>query len=161
MSQPTAPSGWVAGRAHFFPIRVYFEDTDAGRVVYHATYLRYAERARTEFLRAAGVPHHELMQHERLVFVVRSASVEYLRPARLDDSLLVVSRVKELGGASVMLDQRVMAGDITLVGMRIGLVATDLSAGRARRIPARWREAFASLLENEEGAGAKVPRKEF
>ena len=153
MSQPTAPSGWVAGRAHFFPIRVYFEDTDAGGVVYHATYLRYAERARTEFLRAIGVPHQELMECCGLVFVVRSASVEYHRPARLDDSLLVVSRVAELGGASVMLDQRVQAGDITLAGMRIGLVATDLSAGRARRIPVRWREAFAALLEKEEGAG--------
>jgi acyl-CoA thioester hydrolase len=140
---------------------VYFEDTDAGGVVYHATYLRYAERARTEFLRAAGVPHHELMTGEGLVFVVRSAAVEYLRPARLDDSLLVVTRVAGLGRASVMLDQLVRAGDATLASMRIGLVCTDLAAGKARKIPARWRDMFAALLDGEEGAGTKAPRKEF
>lgn len=153
MSSTTTPSGWVEGRTHFFPVRVYFEDTDAGGVVYHATYLRYAERARTEFLRACGVPHQELMAVQGLVFVVRSALVEYLRPARLDDSLLVASRVRELGGASVTLDQRVLAGVITVARMRIGLVATDLSAGRPRRIPARWREALAPLPEGEQDAG--------
>jgi acyl-CoA thioester hydrolase len=160
MTPPTAPSGWVAGRAHFFPVRVYFEDTDAGGVVYHATYLRFAERARTEFLRETGVPHHELMRHEGLVFVVRSAAVEYLLPARLDDSLVLVTRVVRLGGASVTLDQRAVLAGTVCAGMRIRLVATDLAAGKPRRIPARWREKFATLLGDEEGAG-HPPRKEF
>jgi acyl-CoA thioester hydrolase len=137
---------------------VYFEDTDAGGVVYHATYLRYAERARTEFLRATGVPHHELMADEGLVFVVRSAAIEYLRIARLDESLVVVTRVAALGGASVMLQQDVQRTGETVASLRIGLVATDLAAGKARRIPLRWRAVLAGLLE--EGAGDQPPRKE-
>jgi acyl-CoA thioester hydrolase len=160
MTPRTPDGGWVAGRAHFLPLRVYFEDTDAGGVVYHAAYLRYAERARTEFLREAGVPHHELMRDEGLVFVVRSAAVDYLRPARLDDSLLVVTRVAGLGGASVTLDQQVTRDGQVCAGLRIGLVATDIAAGRPRRIPARWRDTFAILLGDEEGAG-RPPRKEL
>jgi acyl-CoA thioester hydrolase len=155
----TPPSGWVEGRAHFFPIRVYFEDTDAGQVVYHATYLRFAERARTEFLRATGAPHSELMADEGLVFVVRSAAIDYLRTARLDDSLLVVTRVAALGGASVTLAQDVRRDAETVACLRIGLVATDLAAGKARRIPPRWRAVFAGLLD-EEGAEDQPPRKE-
>jgi acyl-CoA thioester hydrolase len=154
------PSGWVADRAHHFAIRVYFEDTDAGGVVYHATYLRFAERARTEFLRATGVPHCELMHDAGLVFVVRSAAVEYLRTARLDDSLLVVTRVARLGGASVMLDQHVMRGDEAIATLRIGLVATDIAAAKARRIPPRWRRVFAALAGDEEGTGEPPPAKE-
>lgn len=145
--RPTeAPVGWVEQGAHHFPVRVYFEDTDAGQVVYHATYLRYAERARTEFLRASGAPHAEFMAGEGLVFVVRSVAVEYLRPARLDDSLLVVSRVVRLGGASVGLDQVVWRGADRVATLAVGLVAMGLASGRPERIPARWRAVFAALL---------------
>lgn len=150
----------VAEAAHYFPVRVYYADTDAGGVVYHATYLDFAERARTEFLRSLGVPHHELMAGEGLVFVVRAAHVEYQRPARLDDSLTVVSRIVALGGASVTLGQDVMRGAETMATLRIRLVATDLSEGRARRIPRRWRAAFAALLVAEEGGGETPARKE-
>ena len=165
MTPEPPASGTVASRAHYFPVRVYYEDTDAGGVVYHATYLGFAERARTEFLRAAGLPHHELMSAHGLVFVVRSAHVEYQRPARLDDSLTVVSRIVGLGGASVTLDQRVMRDDAVLARLRIGLVAADLSEGRARRIPRAWRDMFAALLVEEESRGdhggdQKSPRKE-
>lgn len=147
MAANEAPCGWVEGRAHHFPVRVYFEDTDAGQVVYHATHLRYAERARTEFLRAAGAPHAEFMAREGLVFVVRSVAVEYLRPARLDDSLLVVSRVVRLGGASVGLDQVVWRGADRVATLAVGLVAMGLASARPERIPPRWRAVFAALLD--------------
>ena len=76
---------------HRYAVRVYYEDTDAGGVVYHATYLRFAERARTEALRDAGIPHAELVERFTLMFVVRRIEVDYLRPARLDESLTVVT----------------------------------------------------------------------
>ena len=80
-------------------MRVYYEDTDAGGVVYHATYLRFAERARTEALRDAGIPHAELLERFTLMFVVRRIEVDYLRPARLDDLLIVVTEPLAVGGA--------------------------------------------------------------
>src|SRR5690242_6692965 len=96
------PSTRADGR-HCYPVRVYYEDTDAGGVVYHATYLRYAERARTEALRDAGIPHAELVERFSLMFVVRSIEVDYLRPARLDESLIVVTEPLAVGGATVTL----------------------------------------------------------
>src|ERR1700743_2725756 len=92
---------------HRYPVRVYYEDTDAGGVVYHATYLRYAERARTEALRDLGIPHAELVERYTLMFMVRRIEVDYLRPARLDDSLTVVTEPLAVGGASMTLRQDV------------------------------------------------------
>src|SRR6185437_10123246 len=98
------PSTSRDGR-HRYAVRVYYEDTDAGGVAYHATYLRFAERARTEALRDAGIPHAELLQRFTLMFVVRHVEVDYLRPARLDDSLTVVTEPLVVGGATVTLRQ--------------------------------------------------------
>ena len=94
---PCRPDG-----RHRYAVRVYYEDTDAGGVVYHATYLRFAERARTEALRDLGIPHAELLQKFTLMFVVRRIEVDYLRPARLDNSLTVVTEPRAVGGASVL-----------------------------------------------------------
>src|SRR5689334_23672771 len=88
---------------HVFPVRVYYEDTDAGGIVYHANYLRFAERARTEVLRDLGVPHADLVRDWKLMFVVRRAKLDYLRPARLDDSLAVVTEPVEMRAAVVKL----------------------------------------------------------
>ncbi len=88
---------------HRYAVRVYYEDTDAGGIVYHATYLRYAERARTEALRDLGIPHAELVQRCNLMFVVRRIEVDYLRAARLDDSLVVETEILVAGGASATL----------------------------------------------------------
>ncbi len=88
-------------RPHRYTLRVYYEDTDAGGVVYHATYLRFAERARTEALRDLGIPHAELVEQYGLMFMVRRIKVDYLRPARLDESLVVVTEPLAVGAASV------------------------------------------------------------
>src|SRR5882757_6079492 len=85
--------------------RVYYEDTDAGGVVYHANYLRFAERARTEALRDIGVPHAELVEQHGLMFMVRRVKLDYLGPARLDDSLMVITHPLEVGAASTTLRQ--------------------------------------------------------
>jgi len=87
-------------KKHRYEVRVYFEDTDAGGIVYHATYLRFAERARSECLRDLGFPHAELVARHGMFFVVRRAKLDYLRPARLDDLLVVTTEVLTVGGAS-------------------------------------------------------------
>src|SRR6201986_1521280 len=92
---------------HRYTLRVYYEDTDAGGVVYHACYLRFAERARTEALRDAGIPHAELLANHGVMFMVRRIEVYYLRSARLDDSLTVVTESLMVGGASATLVQDV------------------------------------------------------
>src|ERR1700728_4759676 len=92
---------------HRYAIRVYYEDTDAGGVVYHANYLRYAERARTEALRDAGIPHAELVETFGLMFMVHRAEIDYVRPAMLDDLLVVETETTDVGGASIQLRQTV------------------------------------------------------
>ena len=93
--------------AHSFPLRIYYEDTDAGGIVYHASYLRFAERARTEWLRDLGVNQDALKQEQSLGFVVTRLHIDYLRPARLDDELVVQTRLLELGRATLKLRQEV------------------------------------------------------
>ncbi len=139
-------SGPPAG-CHVFALRVYYEDTDAGGIVYHASYLRFAERARTEALRALGVPHAELAELCGLIFVVRRIKVDYLRPARLDDALAVTTRVASLAGAAVGLVQEIRCegGDATLVRLEVDLAAVRRGDGRPARLPPRWREALARL----------------
>ncbi len=133
---------------HEYRCRIYFEDTDAGGVVYHANYLKLAERARTEALRDAGVPHAELAAQHGLIFMVRRAKLDYLRPARLDDSLIVASRVLILGAASVELRQSFFRADgdgRALVVADVLLACVRPTDMRAVRMPARWRDALAAL----------------
>src|SRR5438045_7216383 len=99
------PASMPPDGRHRYAVRVYYEDTDAGGVVYHANYLRFAERARTEALRDMGVPHAELVSQHGLMFMVRRVKLDYLGPARLDDSLVVVTRPLEIGAAVLDLRQ--------------------------------------------------------
>ena len=143
-----APS--TADGAHLYRCRVYFEDTDAAGVVYYANYLKLAERARTEALRDRGVPHAEMAQQHGLSFMVRRAKLDYLHPARLDDSLVVASRPLTVGAASVDLRQtffRAEEMDRPLVVAEVLLACVRRSDMRAARMPARWREALATLAK--------------
>jgi acyl-CoA thioester hydrolase len=140
-------------RPHSFPIRVYFEDTDAGGMVYHANYLRWAERARTEALREAGLPHQELVEREGAILVVRRVEVEYVRPARLDDAVTVETRVLAVRGATLVLDQRARKDGADLAVMRVELACLDRAGLRPRRIPEPWRTA----IGGGEAAPAAVP----
>jgi acyl-CoA thioester hydrolase len=123
---------------HIFPIRVYFEDTDAGGMVYHANYLRFMERARTEMLRTLDADHSRMMKDDGAMFVVKSCDVEYHKPARLDDALEVHSSVVETGNASLELQQDVKKDGVLLVSARVRLACTSL-AGQPCRIPAAIR----------------------
>lgn len=134
-------------KAHRYPVRVYYEDTDAGGIVYHANYLRFAERGRTEALRDLGVPHAEMSALHGLFFMVRRIKVDYLAPARLDDSLVVETTTLAVGGATVDLRQDVVrAGDDALLArLELQLVCGRISDQRPARIPPRWREAMLRL----------------
>jgi acyl-CoA thioester hydrolase len=123
-------------------LRVYYEDTDAAGIVYHARYLGFAERARTEALREAGVPHDELVTRFGLIFVVRRVEMDYLRPVRLDAEVIVETGPWALGAATVDVRQRfVVAGEDT-GRLRIGLACVRLADSRPARIPQRWRDAL-------------------
>jgi acyl-CoA thioester hydrolase len=148
---PPVTADWSG---HRYTVRVYYEDTDAGGVVYHANYLRFAERARTEALRDLAVSHAELTEKFGLMFMVRRVNLDYLAPARLDDSLVVVTRPLAVRGASVELRQSFLhatARDAGGGGMRILAVVEPLLAcvrvadGRPARIPPRWRDALVNM----------------
>jgi acyl-CoA thioester hydrolase len=132
---------------HRYTLRVYYEDTDAGGVVYHANYLRFAERARTEALRDLGVPHAQMTSQHGLFFMVRRLKVDYLAPARLDDQLLVVTRTTALRAASVELRQSILRPGAArpLVVLEVLLACVRAADQRPGRVPARWREALMSL----------------
>jgi acyl-CoA thioester hydrolase len=136
------------GRHHYF-VRVYFEDTDAGGVVYHANYLRFAERARTEAMRDIGAPHAEMTSQAGLIFMVRRVKLDYLAPARVDDLLLVTTELQAVGAASVKIRQTFKladASDALLAILEVQLACVRLGDARAARIPPRWREAMARRL---------------
>jgi acyl-CoA thioester hydrolase len=135
----------AAAVAHHFPIRVYYEDTDAGGIVYYANYLKFAERARTEMLREAGFHHTAMMQGEGLMLAVRRATADYLRPAKLDDALDIATSVVGLGAATIELDQSIRreGQELCRVVVTIACVGRD---GRPARLPAALRAALAAHL---------------
>jgi acyl-CoA thioester hydrolase len=127
------------------PIRVYYEDTDAASVVYYANYLKYLERARTEWLRALGFDQGALMARTGLGFAVRSISAEYLKPARLDDALQVISRIESHGRVQVVFDQRIERGEQTLLTAKVRIACMDLNRGKAAPMPLDIYQQFEKL----------------
>ena len=137
--------GEIRGGRHHQRVRVYYEDTDFTGIVYHANYLRYMERGRTNYLRLIGADHRVLFEAAQkeapgFAFVVRAMTLDYLKPAKMDDILDVITEPGEVKGASVLLRQRVMRADELLVeaGVRVAFV----SGGRARPIPKPLRAAM-------------------
>jgi acyl-CoA thioester hydrolase len=121
---------------HFrLPLRVYYEDTDAGGVVYYANYLAFMERARTEWLRSIGYENQQLIDELGLLFAVRRACVDYLGPARLDDLLEVVARISVVKRASLVFEQQILRGDTLLCRGEITLVCVDRESFRPTAIP--------------------------
>ncbi len=120
---------------HTWPVRVYWEDTDAGGVVYYANYLKFLERARSEWLRALGIGQAELAGREGVVFVVRHVAADFLRPARFDDLLEIRSQLCELGGASLTLEQAVLRDATVLLTARVRIACVRSGDFRPARIP--------------------------
>ncbi|RKP50942.1 tol-pal system-associated acyl-CoA thioesterase [Trinickia fusca] len=129
-SRPEAESGFT------WPIRVYYEDTDAGGIVFYANYLKYFERARTEWLRACGIDQCRLADETGIMFVVRHTAVDYRAPARLDDQLTIVSRIEKLGRASVDFAQQAWRGDVLLATGDIRVACVERTALKPAALPA-------------------------
>jgi len=136
LSHPPADGLWV---------RVYYEDTDFSGRVYHASYLKFLERGRTEWLRARGVAHRDLMEKESVAFAVRSLKIEYLQPAAMDDLLRVETAIAAARGASIRFQQRIVRGDDELAAADV-LVAA-VRNGRPARIPADLRRLLAGRAQ--------------
>jgi acyl-CoA thioester hydrolase len=116
-------------------VRVYYEDTDAGGIVYYANYLKFFERARTEWLRALGIHQQDLLDAQGVAFVVRSASVEYISAARLDDELRLTLSVEKLGRASIQFAQQAWRGDTLLSSAAVKVGCVDKASMRPRSLP--------------------------
>ena len=142
--------GRFDGCEHRFPVRVYFEDTDLSGVVYHANYLRFMERARSDMLRLAGVDQRAAMEAGEGAYAVAELSIRYAAPARLDDAVLIESRAEELRAASCRMHQRALNGDRLLAEARLRVGFVDPS-GRPRRQPDAWRAAFATISPPAQG----------
>jgi len=138
-------SGGVVASVHLFPVRVYYEDTDAGGIVYHASYLRFAERARTELLRGFNFSQKQMAIDEDLHFVVRSCEIQYLSAATLDDELVVESHITLVRGASLTARQVITRGTKDLVRLDI-LIACVNSLGEPVRLPQWLRVALADRV---------------
>ncbi len=141
-------AGKIEGTQHILPVRVYFEDTDFTGVVYHATYLRWCERGRSDFVRLLGIHHNELLNPEGdtepSVFVVRHIEIDYLRPAKIDEILEVITETTEVGGATITLSQKVVRDGTVLAKLKIKIVLINRS-GKPQRIGKMMQEAFSKV----------------
>ena len=124
---------------HEFPVRVYYEDTDMGGIVYYANYLRYIERARSDWVRNLGVDQNAMRDEDGVVFVVRRVEADYLKPAKFDDALLIRTAVKSVTGARLVMSQEVVRGDEALFRAEVTVVCVG-KEGAPARLPANIRQ---------------------
>lgn len=151
LSSPSSrPSSWP----FCWPARVYWEDTDGGGVVYYANYLKFLERARTEWLRSLGFIQTELAKDPGILFVVASVHIDYRRPARLDDALIITCNYAPDGAACMRFDQRVLRNDEVLVEASVRVACLDAANFRPKRIPA----AIVSAMTAAAAAAAPFPQ---
>ena len=136
--------GVLRGRTHYFPLRVYFEDTDVAGIVYYANYLRFMERARSDMLRAVGVDQRAALEGGEGVYAVAEVSIRYKASGKLGDDLIVVTEIEQIRAASVLIHQQVMRGGEILADAMV--TAAFLSPdGRPRRQPREWVAMFDRL----------------
>ena len=145
-------------RTFILPVRVYYEDTDAGGVVYHSNYIKFFERARTEWLRQLGYELDELVRDEQLIFVVRALSCEYLLPAIFNDELFVSAEIIEQGNTSIQFEQKVMRVSkdtdktddacIILAKGLVTVVSVDSNKFKPKRLPKQLLETFKEIAES-------------
>jgi len=145
-------AGRIEGSRHVLPVRVYHEDTDFSGLVYHASYIRFCERGRSDFVRLLGIDHEDLISAkesgEPAAFVVRHMEIDYLQPAAIGDVLEVVSECEEIGGATLTLKQEIVRDEKTIVRARVKIVLITRS-GKPKRIGALIRSAFERFLNPE------------
>lgn len=142
-------SGWLDGLVHVLPLRVYWEDTDGTGVVYYANYLKYLERARTEFLRLACIKQKSLLDDGGIMFAVRRCEIDYLAPAHLDDALETRTRFSDIRGASLQAEQIIQRDGTDLVRANVKVACLDRS-GKPRRLPRNVKDSLAALPKSNQ-----------
>lgn len=149
----TFPGGVIAGAAHYYAVRVYYEDTDLSGITYHANYLRWFERARSDLLRMLEIDQRSAIEEGAKgdgggAYAVAEMNLRYLSPARLDDDVVIETRCTELGAASCRMHQIASRGETPLceATLRVGFISLE---GRPRRQPAAWRAAFKTFMDQE------------
>ena len=149
MTSPNPPGGILVGARHLYAVRVYYEDTDLSGITYHANYLRWFERARSDLLRLLGIDQRAAIESGEGAYALSEVNLKYLRPARLDDDVVIETRCTELGAASCRMHQIARRGDEMLceAHLRVGFITLD---GRPRRQPAEWRDAFADFMNKDD-----------
>lgn len=153
MTLPNPPGGILDGARHLYAVRVYYEDTDLSGVTYHANYLRWFERARSDLLRMLNIDQRAAIEAGEGAYAVADLSIRFLRPAKLDDDVLIETRCTDMRAASCRMHQRAFRSSggnrelLTEATLRVGFVAPD---GRPVRQPAAWRAAFQTVLIPEE-----------
>ncbi|MEP5938152.1 MAG: YbgC/FadM family acyl-CoA thioesterase [Erythrobacter sp.] len=155
MIAPNPPGGCIDGSRHLYAVRVYYEDTDLSGITYHANYLRWFERARSDLLRMLNIDQRAAIEAETGAYAVSEINLKYLRPAKLDDDVVIDTICTELGAASCRMKQRAVrnfAGDgsakeelLCEASLRVGFISLD---GRPRRQPDAWRAAFKAFMED-------------
>jgi len=130
---------------HKFPVQIFWEDTDAGGIVYYANYLKFTERARTDLLRGLGINQHQLMMTDGQNFVVRDCHIEYLKPALMDDEIEVRTSLRDLKGASLQMDQDIYRGTDILIKSTVRVACLQKS-GRPARFSPQIKDKFASIV---------------
>ena len=139
--------GWLDGNKHIYPLIVYYEDTDAGGIIYHANYLAFAERARSAMLNLLGFTNRNVAERHKVAIAVRHCTLDFRRAAQLEDRLTVESRVIKLGGASLGFEQKIMRDGEELVVIEIYLACMSLEELRAQRLPDELRTVFNRCLD--------------
>ena len=153
MTSPVLPGGVLDGSRHLYAVRVYYEDTDLSGITYHANYLRWFERARSDLLRLLGIDQRAAIEAGEGAWAVAEVNLRYLKPARLDDDVVITTTCTELGAASCRMHQiakRLGAGGeepLCEARLRVGFISLE---GRPRRQPAAWQAAFRQFM-NEQG----------
>lgn len=149
MTSPNPPGGVFDGARHLYAVRVYYEDTDLSGITYHANYLRWFERARSDLLRMLGIDQRAAIESGEGAYALSEVNLRYVSPARLDDDVVIETRCTELGAASCRMHQVARRGTQTLceAHLRVGFITLD---GRPRRQPAEWRAAFAAFMNEDQ-----------
>lgn len=149
MVLPNFPDGVLDGDRHLYAVRAYYEDTDLSGIVYHANYLRWFERARSDLLRRLEIDQRAAIESGEGAYALSEVNLKYLRPAKLDDDILIETRCTELKAASCRMHQKAFRGDELLAEaqLRVGFISLE---GRPKRQPEKWRAAFARFVNSTE-----------
>jgi len=148
MISPNPPGGLLDGLRHLYAVRVYYDDTDLSGITYHANYLRWFERARSDLLRMLGIDQRAAIETGEGAYALSEVNLKYLRPAKLDDDVVIETRCTELGAASCRMHQVARRDHQTLceATLRVGFITPQ---GRPRRQPPAWREAFQTFMNKD------------